>query len=617
MTLRNLGLSCGAILTLWAGSALPARAACKLESLVELPVTMVGMQPTVTVSVNGQEAQFLVDSGAFYSVISPAAAARFGLKPYSIAGQLSGVGGKTDVELAKVKAFNLAKAPIKDHEFLVAPGLSSSVAGAVGEDILGVADVEYDLANGVVRLIKPVDCAGENLGYWAKGAAAELPLQHTARPPPGAWDIGRHVQARAALNGRDILLIFDTGANTSILTQSAAARVGVTPSTPGAVAAGLTSGFGPRAIPVWMAPFDTFELGSEQIKNTRMRFGTIELGDGDMLLGADFFLSHRVYVANSQGKVFLTYNGGPVFRFDRPNVAALTSTGPETHAGAAASPTPDAAADNDSPTTADGFLRRAAASIARQDFSHALEDLDRAIALEPANANAYVRRSQVRLSLRQPVLAIADLDQAIKLKPEDQQALLARGALFAGSRDWGRAGADFEAAARLDPPDGRVRLAIAGLYQGAARYDDAIGQYDAWLATNAKTPHAPEALNGRCWSRTVQKKDLDKALADCDAALRLSPRSASFLDSRGLTHLDRGELDLAMADYDAALKLAPKVAVTLYARGVTQQKKGLKDAGDADIKAAIALEPKIADRARLYGLVADSTPSPATAVLPH
>jgi hypothetical protein len=35
--------------------------------------------------------------------------------------------------------------------------------------------------------------------------------------------------------------------------------------------------------------------------------------DVDMLIGADFFLSHRIYVANSQRKLYFTYNGGPVF----------------------------------------------------------------------------------------------------------------------------------------------------------------------------------------------------------------------------------------------------------------------------------------------------------------
>jgi hypothetical protein len=54
-------------------------------------------------------------------------------------------------------------------------------------------------------------------------------------------------------------------------------------------------------------------LGDEEMRNVRLRFGDFSMDGGDMLLGADFFLSHRVYVANSQDKLYFTYNGGPPF----------------------------------------------------------------------------------------------------------------------------------------------------------------------------------------------------------------------------------------------------------------------------------------------------------------
>ena len=40
-----------------------------------------------------------------------------------------------------------------------------------------------------------------------------------------------------------------------------------------------------------------------------------------MLIGADFFLSHRIYVASSQRKLYFTYNGGPVFNLARAREA--------------------------------------------------------------------------------------------------------------------------------------------------------------------------------------------------------------------------------------------------------------------------------------------------------
>jgi hypothetical protein len=33
----------------------------------------------------------------------------------------------------------------------------------------------------------------------------------------------------------------------------------------------------------------------------------------DLLLGADFFLSHRVYIASNPRGVYFTYSGGPLF----------------------------------------------------------------------------------------------------------------------------------------------------------------------------------------------------------------------------------------------------------------------------------------------------------------
>ena len=53
--------------------------------------------------------------------------------------------------------------------------------------------------------------------------------------------------------------------------------------------------------------------------NVRLRFANFSMDEGDMLLGADFFLSHRVYVANSQDKLYFTYNGGPPFDVTSPS----------------------------------------------------------------------------------------------------------------------------------------------------------------------------------------------------------------------------------------------------------------------------------------------------------
>ena len=59
-----------------------------------------------------------------------------------------------------------------------------------------------------------------------------------------------------------------------------------------------------------------------------------------MLIGADFFLSHRIYVASSQKKLYFTYNGGPVFNLETAPATAARETPPPAEGAA---PAPEAA----------------------------------------------------------------------------------------------------------------------------------------------------------------------------------------------------------------------------------------------------------------------------------
>ena len=52
--------------------------------------------------------------------------------------------------------------------------------------------------------------------------------------------------------------------------------------------------------------------------------------DPDMLLGIDYFLSHRLYVSRSQRRIYATWNGGRVFR---RNGSGNGSEQPRQHAG--------------------------------------------------------------------------------------------------------------------------------------------------------------------------------------------------------------------------------------------------------------------------------------------
>src|ERR1700760_1602284 len=97
-----------------------AAAACKLNRLVSVPITMNGLRPTVEAQINGSPALFTLDSGAFFSILPPAAAKQFQLRlDYSRAPGLyiQGIGGGARAAITTVQTFTIFTVPIHNLDF--------------------------------------------------------------------------------------------------------------------------------------------------------------------------------------------------------------------------------------------------------------------------------------------------------------------------------------------------------------------------------------------------------------------------------------------------------------------------------------------------------------------
>lgn len=598
-----------AFLSTFVGVALLAGAACAadekkctLGKIGEFQITMQGAQGMVAAKINGVETNLMVDSGAFFSSLDSSARERFGLKrgvmPPGMT--VTGVGGMANVSVGRADTFEVGNFKMTGIEFLVGgPTFGSRAAGILGQNVLSGADVEYDFANGVVRMFDPHGCDKANLAYWA----GDKPYSVIAMSRFS--DTGLHIVGTAKVNGQTVRVVFDTGASTSVMKKGAAERVGFRADGPGVVAGGLSGGFGDGVRENWIAPFASFEIGGEKITNTRLRVANITLNDADMLLGADFFLSHRIYVAKSQDKIFITYNGGPIFRLGPPtrptNQAEALPPGGAGQLVADTAPQGPPGAAPAEPSDADGYARRAAASAARRDYAGAVADLTKAISLKP-QADYYFQRAAAHQAARQPLMAIADYDETLKLKPDHVPALVSRGEIFLNNRNIPRAKSDFEAAVKMADASDDIGVRIGGDYLRAGLVDEAIAEYTAWLNAHPRDDRNAAILNGRCYARALGNKELDLALADCNAAIRGSANSAS-LDSRGFVYLRMGQYDKAIDDFESALKRQPRAANPMYGRGLAKAKKGQATEGRADMQAALALDPTLARRAQQFGLV--------------
>ena len=595
--------SAGALLVLLALATATSHAEpCKIVRFPDIPVTMRGLRPIVRAQINGQDAWLVADSGAFFSFLTPAAVEQFQLPYKSFPGlYVEGVGGPELARVVQVRKFSLIGTTWNDVEFVVAgSGFGGDAAGLLGQNVFRIADVEYDLANGVIRLVRPKgDCKRQALAYWAE--AAKKPYSVIEIEPATARE--PHTKSIAYLNGVRIRVIFDTGAAQSLLTLGAARHAGITATSPGVTDGGMTWGLGHKVPRTWITRFASFRIGDEEIKNAQLRFGDIAASEADMLIGADFFLSHRVYVASSQNRLYFTYNGGPVFDLSTAREPAAANAAAGSGMSAQTAP-PEAANRLDEPTDAAGFARRGAASDARHDYDAALADLSRACELAPTEASYFYQRGMTHWHKGHADAALADFGQAIRLNPADADALIARASVRVSRQaPAAEVTPDLEAADRALPKQAETHLHIAELYDSVGQPAAAVTQYSKWIDSHPRDNLLMAgALGSRCWGRALSGQELEQALSDCNAALRMKPNTAAFLDSRGLVYLRQNHYDKAIADYDAALHQEPNIAWSLYGRGLAKLHKGLSAEGQADIAAATALVPEIAERARSHGL---------------
>ena len=137
------------------------------------------------------------------------------------------------------------------------------------------------------------------------------------------------------VNGKRVTARLDTGSRTSIISSQAARRVGSATELADQPARQTISGIAAKPLQSSLADFASLSIGDESIHNVKLRiadlFGrdtAIETGShipkpvegsAKMLIGGDFFRSHRVLVVPQQHKLLLTYEGGPIFQVIEPD----------------------------------------------------------------------------------------------------------------------------------------------------------------------------------------------------------------------------------------------------------------------------------------------------------
>ena len=254
-----------------------------------------------------------------------------------------------------------------------------------------------------------------------------------------------------------------------------------------------------------------------------------------------------------------------------------------------------AAADGDiaqalklAPEDLDSELWKANEAGARQDYAAELPIMDRLVREHPeVVGNLLVGRAQVEAELGRTAEMDADFTRA--------RAATGAGAANDDVLCQGEKRAKWRPEAALSDCEKALQTAINSqslqldriiLLHRLGRADEANKLIDT-----VEAAHDANQLNGLCYGLASEDFLLDRALADCDASLKLRPKDWATLDSRGFVLMRLGRNAEAITAYNASLAMYRKGYNSMYGRGLAEVRLGQAREGARDITAALAARP--------------------------
>jgi predicted aspartyl protease len=308
---------------------------CRLQKSSSGRFGSIGRHMAVDGAINGKKIGIVLDTGASVSIaLSRVGQATRPRSPEESRGErVYGVGGETQVYTTVVDEFKLGSVAVRDLQLRVA-GENDRGEGfdlLFGEDFLSSFDVEFDLANGVVRLWQPKDCDGarSRIGRGCRRRESRSKRSPTCGPrlrSPFTSTASRSTPCSTPAHPRR--------------SCPSTTRGGRRPDPP---VPPIALGVGAKTVESWIGKLRSFTIGNEDIPMSRFAFATSTrqrlTGDRQQDLeervrGAAHAARRRLpagasdaRVAHSQRKMYFTYVGGPVFVTGRTKPPAQPPSG--------------------------------------------------------------------------------------------------------------------------------------------------------------------------------------------------------------------------------------------------------------------------------------------------
>lgn len=287
--------------------AASAHAACTVQERGAVLFAAAINRILVPLTINGINANFVLDTGAARSLVTPGAVRRLGLASDEwIATFMRGVGGIVEHSDADPRSLALGDVPLHrqtithDTSLMVGempgyapPGLV--VDGLLGRDLLSQFDLQFDMTDHRLTLYDVRGCNGRFVPWTASYAVL-----------PAAMPITKAMIVPIMVDGKRLRALLDTGATSSVILAPGMFRLGLTPEMIEHDPGGLAHGVGPHAPEMHRHVFSSLQVGPGLERNPTIWVAHQRVVPiVDALLGADWLLAQRrVWISFATAQVF-------------------------------------------------------------------------------------------------------------------------------------------------------------------------------------------------------------------------------------------------------------------------------------------------------------------------
>uniref|UniRef100_A0A452IGL2 Uncharacterized protein n=1 Tax=Gopherus agassizii TaxID=38772 RepID=A0A452IGL2_9SAUR len=233
--------------------------------------------------------------------------------------------------------------------------------------------------------------------------------------------------------------------------------------------------------------------------------------------------------------------------------------------------------ENEGNSSAFHYCRRGAINRKLGKLKSAMDDLEKAISLEPLLLNAYWHRHLIYLFQEKYQAALDDLNFIIKWNKNNADAYLSKAEIYRNQGNNGLAIINCSLAVKCNPTDDDIYFRRAELLEEEEELLLAMDDYAKCFQYNPKRTDALMKHGMHFFEKSIWTI----ALQDFTAVIKEDPSNVQARIYRGRTYAKRQQYKNAMEDLSAAVHLDPSNWLAFYCRGCILRKidpkKALQD----------------------------------------